>query len=190
MTDLQLSIISAIERTYPARNAHSMLKQSNVSVLEHHLSQKEFVEAVIFAYTRDNPYSGFNSPGGLWVATHRLLYVGFKGAIFKTQLLVDHVYTAISAVEMHKRKGGVSSVTIYSAGFGYLYGNIEKDALIDDYVALIRSKICCVQDNPTMQFLSPSGDDLVAHLERLNQLRKQGALTDKEYEEAKKKLLG
>lgn len=173
-------------------DANSYLKQSSVRAVEKHLGKSEVIEGVIFAYTPQMPYIGFNGavPGGLWVTNQRLLYVGFNGMIFKKPIMIDHVYSAISAVEMEIPKVSFNFIQIYSAGVWHRYVNIWKEARIEEYVGLIRSKISQIHDSLTAQTNSqPPTSDLATQLERLDHLRTKGALTDKEYDDAKRKLL-
>jgi len=65
---------------------------------------------------------------------------------------------------------------------------LDKKARVKEFIDLVRTKTSVSTGSP---MTSPTqAIDLTAQLEKLSQLKSQGAITDEEYKAAKAKLLG
>jgi hypothetical protein len=186
MPDRRQAILSAMKTFYPTYNVEPLLKHANILAMETFLAEDEIPEGVVFCKHPDA--TGGFSGGGLWATSKRLLYVGAnQGWVSRRPMMIDYSYDKITSVEIIT--GALSDkITIHAAGNRTEYGDLDKKARVKEFIDLVRTKTSVSTGSPTT---SPSqAIDLTAQLEKLSQLKSQGAITEEEYKAAKAKLLG
>jgi hypothetical protein len=187
--DKEKAILSAI-RAYNPETWRQFDTRRLKGALEH-FDDDEFSEGHIAVNERIDDY-GSNS--GLWATNRRLLYIGFAGLFGKTRpdKVLVYWYGNISTIGFTMGKWGLfgppPSITIDTSGSTTTY-YVRKNPRLEELVDLIRTKIATVGLSEAQGPSRANASSLMAHLERLSQLREKGLITEEEFKAAKAKLL-
>ncbi len=97
----------------------------------------------------------------------------------------DFSYDIISSVQ-YETGFMFGKITIYSVGSKAQISEISKD-YVQDFAEFVRLRTFNSEQNTRMQSLN-SSDDMINKLEKISNLRKDGVLTNEEFENLKKKI--
>lgn len=125
----------------------------------------------------------FRNAQGILVATDRRLIFFDKGLLGST--VAEYPYRSITSIE-HGAGLMMGEIRITVAGNVDKIDQIFKEH-VQGFVELVRAKMEQAQSSAAP---APAVPDLATQLQQLADLRDRGALTDEQFEAAKKRLLG
>ena len=164
---------------------------------------KEKLLCVLYCLAKDEYPEGYlelNNSEGLWATNTRLLLTTVHAPLFggdwKVVKQIEFPYSQIISIDfslggMLDQLYGMSRVGINMAGRKIVCTTSQevKTSQAPNFVELVREKIKLASVAPVQTSQSNQSSDLTTQLERLNQLKISGAISDEEYTLAKTKLL-
>jgi hypothetical protein len=159
----------------------------NLDGLESFLAHKEIKELPKILWEDEaivNLVQGFYNNGtGLLVATNKRLIFVDKGMLWGVKV-EDFPYDKISSIQ-YETGIFMGEIDIFASGNKAEIKNITK-AKVRPFAESIRARISGAPSSNQ----KTEGEDKYSKLEKLAELKEKGILSEKEFEEEKKKLLG
>ncbi|HVO41943.1 MAG TPA: SHOCT domain-containing protein [Aggregatilineales bacterium] len=137
--------------------------------------------------------------GFLWITNRHLLFAGAVGGFLVKPRPVyrDYTYRSIRNVrflEGRRFQGAKIILEIADSPEKVVFASIAKNDRLQKFVDYLQARIAgkaspATPDADEALESAMGNSDFIVGLERLNQLKSQGALTEEEFQAAKKKLL-
>lgn len=158
--------------------ASKLFGRKEIKELPNILWEDERVEKIVQGF--------YNNGTGILVATNKRLIFVDKGLLFGIKV-EDFPYEKISSIQ-YSTGMLLGDVTIFTSGNKAKIENIDKKQARDfgDYV---RARITGTKGHASFQNNDVQAD-VVSQLERLAKLKEQGILTENEFTEQKRRILG
>jgi len=160
----------------------SFLGRKEIKELPSILWEDECVENII--------QGTYNNGNGILVATNRRLVFVDKGFLFGLKV-EDFPYDKISSIQ-YETGILMGKLTIFTSGNKAIIDNVIK-AKVRVFGDSVRAKISAPKEIASQIapiVVSQQPIDIADQLERLAKLKEQGILTDEEFAQQKKKILG
>ncbi|WP_438351580.1 PH domain-containing protein [Paenibacillus sp. FA6] len=157
----------------------NFLKNKEIKELPNVLTAGERIEAIAKGRYSKQP--------GLIIATDKRVILIFK--ILFNSKIEDFPYEKITSVQYEKKSFlKLGEITILGFGNTAVIDNMDNKhaQVISDF---IRNKVISAK-TPESNQAAPTNNDVLSQLERLGKLKEQNLITDEEFGEQKKKLLG
>jgi len=130
----------------------------------------------------------YNNGNGILVATNRRLIFVDKGLVFGLKV-EDFLYDKISSTQ-YETGLMFGKLTIFTSGNKAVIDNVIK-ARVRSFGDWLKAKISAPKETaPAAQNTTQPTVDIADQLERLAKLKEQGILTEEEFAQQKKKILG
>lgn len=166
----------------------------NLGGFESYLGRKEIKELPSILWEDEcveNIIQGtYNNGNGILVATNRRLVFVDKGFLFGLKV-EDFPYDKISSIQ-YETGILMGKLTIFTSGNKAIIDNVIK-AKVRIFGDSVRAKISAPKDttNPSAPIIvTQQPIDVADQLEKLAKLREQGILSEEEFTQQKKKILG
>ncbi len=156
-----------------------------------------------FLHPNETPLGFLRVGALLWATDSRVIWVGLmpKNGMFDSPKPQYKDLPYISIASVHTEKGGFLgyhkinfhvSTTLASGRVEIVsFQATDTFDVVQEFADLVRTRIkISSQPNTAKEKVLPPSDDLIVQLERLAILREKGALTEDEFNLAKRKLLG
>ena len=171
--------VDQIREQMKAVDAKKYRFHSEVDELQKMLYEHESILGVL-----KGNYQG--NDGLLFATTHRIIFLCKQGLVFTKLMVKEFALHQISSIN-YEIGLIFSKVIIAVDGVQEVVDASEKSE-IKIFRERCRDLLSQAKNQPASNANSPA-DDMISKLERLTELKKQGVLTDKEFEAQKLKLL-
>lgn len=166
----------------------------NLGGLETFLGKKEIKELPSILWYDENVENiiqgTYNNGNGILVATNRRLVFVDKGLLFGLKV-EDFPYDKISSIQ-YETGILMGKLTIFTSGNKAIIDNVIK-IKVRVFGDFVRAKISAPKEKtiqPSNIVVAQQPIDIADQLERLAKLKEQGILSDEEFIQQKKKILG
>jgi len=175
-SNFQDSIESQIKRI----GAGGLLYRKEIKELPHILWEDEHIEKLTQGW--------YNNGTGILVATNKRLIFVDKGLVYGLRV-EDFPYEKITSIK-YKTGLALGEITVFTSGNNSTIENILKSH-VKPFAEYVRARITRKMDHASAPItqLKPDSDH-ITQLERLAALKEKGILTDEEFNEQKRKILG
>jgi hypothetical protein len=127
----------------------------------------------------------YKNGNGVLVATNKRLVFVDKGLVFGLKV-EDFPYDKITSIQ-YETGMLMGEITIFASGNKAEIKYLDK-ARTRTFAEFVRARITAASSHASLP--SPQVDDVISKLERLAALKSQGVLTEEEFLEQKRKILG
>lgn len=160
--------------------AGGFLHRKEVKELPQILWEDEHLEKLVQGW--------YNNGTGILVATDKRLIFIDKGLIYGLRV-EDFPYDKLTSIQ-YKTGLMFGEITIFASGNNAMIQNIQKGE-VKPFSEYVRARITSKMEHASAPPTSPTvQDDIISKLEKLAVLKEKGILSDEEFKEQKKRILG